>query len=547
MTFRQTISAAIASVLLLPGCGRGIQYPDDVRTALKELDEVIAQKEMIEAQKEDRITQIKGKLADASDDWQRYELLDELVDEYFQYNIDSTAFLSRLKLSIAERTGNNDLINDARYDIADRHTMSGLADATFNELKLIDIEGLYEGSKLRYYSILNTIYRTLEVEAVDETLAQEYARQKTRYRELLLSALGEDDISRIYVMTEILLQSDRPQEALDLLIPWVEEKKPSLNESGILCYSIASAYAMLEDVDKAILWYARSAKSDLLVPKYEYRSLYELAGLLNRRGDIERAYSYITRSIEDAVQSNAQIHKQFAYQLLPIISNSYDSLMRQKNTQMKYTLIAMGIVLGLLIIMSLVLLREKKKVTLAERQTKDSNEQLRKLNAELHDYVILLQETNEIKDSYLGRYLNMCSDYIDGLDRYRSSLRKTGKEGGDVMAALKSKAFMEAELEEFYTQFDATFLDLFPDFIPQVNELLQEDKRISYKPKERLLSTELRVLALIRLGVNDSARIAQFLRRSVSTIYNYRVKMRNAANVDREEFENRLMKIGKRL
>lgn len=547
MTFRQTISAAIASVLLLPGCGRGVQYPDDVRTALKELDEVIAQKEMIEAQKEDRITQIKGKLADASDDWQRYELLDELVDEYFQYNIDSTAFLSRLKLSIAERTGNNDLINDARYDIADRHTMSGLADATFNELKLIDIEGLYEGSKLRYYSILNTIYRTLEVEAVDETLAQEYARQKTRYRELLLSALGEDDISRIYVMTEILLQSDRPQEALDLLIPWVEEKKPSLNESGILCYSIASAYAMLEDVDKAILWYARSAKSDLLVPKYEYRSLYELAGLLNKRGDIERAYSYITRSIEDAVQSNAQIHKQFAYQLLPIISNSYDSLMRQKNTQMKYTLIAMGIVLGLLIIMSLVLLREKKKVTLAERQTKDSNEQLRKLNAELHDYVILLQETNEIKDSYLGRYLNMCSDYIDGLDRYRSSLRKTGKEGGDVMAALKSKAFMEAELEEFYTQFDATFLDLFPDFIPQVNELLQEDKRISYKPKERLLSTELRVLALIRLGVNDSARIAQFLRRSVSTIYNYRVKMRNAAKVDREEFENRLMKIGKRL
>ena len=239
MTFRQTISAAIASVLLLPGCGRGVQYPDDVRTALKELDEVIAQKEMIEAQKEDRITQIKGKLADASDDRQRYELLDELVDEYFQYNIDSTAFLSRLKLSIAERTGNNDLINDARYDIADRHTMSGLADATFNELKLIDIEGLYEGSKLRYYSILNTIYRTLEVEAVDETLAQEYARQKTRYRELLLSALGEDDISRIYVMTEILLQSDRPQEALDLLIPWVEEKKPSLNESGILCYSIA--------------------------------------------------------------------------------------------------------------------------------------------------------------------------------------------------------------------------------------------------------------------------------------------------------------------
>lgn len=547
MTHRQTISAVLSAVLLLTGCGKDISYSEDISKALEELDHVIAQKELIEAQKEERIAQIKDRLANASDDRERYGLMDNLVNEYFQYNIDSTAFLSRAKLEIAQKTGDKGLILDAIYDIADRHTMSGLADATFSELQLIEPEKLSDAEKIRYYSILNTIYGTMELETVDKVLAREYSAKKNEYRKRLLSSLTEEDVSRIYVMTEILLQSNRPQEALELLIQWVNEKKPSLDESGILCYSIASAYAMLEDFDQAILWYARSARCDLLVPKYEYRSLYELAGLLNKKGDIERAYSYITRSIDDAVQSNAQIHRQFAYQLLPIISSSYDSLMQEKNSQMRNTLIAMGIILGMLAIMSLVLLREKKRVTIAERQTKDSNEQLRKLNAELHDYVLLLQETNEIKDSYLGRYLNMCSDYIDGLDRYRSSLRKTGKEGGDIMAALKSKAFMEAELEEFYTQFDATFLDLFPDFIPQLNELLQEDKRISFKPKARLLTTELRVLALIRLGVNDSARIAQFLRRSVSTIYNYRVKMRNAAKVDREDFENRLMKIGKKI
>lgn len=547
MTHRQTISAVLSAVLLLTGCGKDISYSEDISKALEELDHVIAQKELIEAQKEERIAQIKDRLANASDDRERYGLMDNLVNEYFQYNIDSTAFLSRAKLEIAQKTGDKGLILDAIYDIADRHTMSGLADATFSELQLIEPEKLSDAEKIRYYSILNTIYGTMELETVDKVLAREYSSKKNEYRKRLLSSLTEEDVSRIYVMTEILLQSNRPQEALELLIQWVNEKKPSLDESGILCYSIASAYAMLEDFDQAILWYARSARCDLLVPKYEYRSLYELAGLLNKKGDIERAYSYITRSIDDAVQSNAQIHRQFAYQLLPIISSSYDSLMQEKNSQMRYTLIAMGIILGMLAIMSLVLLREKKRVTIAERQTKDTNEQLRKLNAELHDYVLLLQETNEIKDSYLGRYLNMCSDYIDGLDRYRSSLRKTGKEGGDIMAALKSKAFMEAELEEFYTQFDATFLDLFPDFIPQLNELLQEDKRISFKPKARLLTTELRVLALIRLGVNDSARIAQFLRRSVSTIYNYRVKMRNAAKVDREDFENRLMKIGKKI
>ena len=142
----------------------------------------------------------------------------------------------------------------------------------------------------------------------------------------------------------------------------------------------------------------------------------------------------------------------------------------------------------------------------------------------------------------------MCSDYIDGLDRYRSSIRKIAKEEGvqPLLNALKSKEFMEQELEGFYAQFDETFLELFPDFIPQLNELLQEDRQVKISIKDKSLTTELRTLALIRLGVNDSVRIAHFLRRSVSTIYNYRVKMKNSAKGDRDEFEKALMNIGKR-
>ena len=182
----------------------------------------------------------------------------------------------------------------------------------------------------------------------------------------------------------------------------------------------------------------------------------------------------------------------------------------------------------------------------AERQTKESNQMLQQLTDQLQKNVNILQETNQVKEMYLGRYLNMCSEYIDGLEKYRTSLRKAIKDGEDAMTALKSKEFMEKALNDFYNQFDATFLDLFPDFISQLNELLQEDKKVSYHSKERLLTTELRVLALIRLGVDDSVKIASFLRRSVSTVYNYRVKMRNASLCDREDFENRIMDIGTR-
>ena len=141
----------------------------------------------------------------------------------------------------------------------------------------------------------------------------------------------------------------------------------------------------------------------------------------------------------------------------------------------------------------------------------------------------------------------MCSYYIGGLEKYRSQLRKTARTGGfaAVSESLKSTDFIEKELQEFYAQFDATFLALFPDFVEQLNGLLQPDKQIECKSKDGILTTELRVAALIRLGVTDSVKIAYFLRRSVSTIYNYRVKMRNAALSDREEFEKQIMLIGR--
>lgn len=253
------------------------------------------------------------------------------------------------------------------------------------------------------------------------------------------------------------------------------------------------------------------------------------------------------RSVNDANRANAQNCKESVYSLMPIIAGAYDSLITNSNLQMKYSLIIMGMMLVAVIFLIIVVTNEKKKVDLAERLTRESNGQLKVLNDELRKSNLLLRESNQIKDSYLGHYLNMCSDYIDGMDRYRSSIRKIAKEEGEhaLLNALKSKEFMEQELEGFYAQFDETFLELFPDFIPQLNELLQEDRQVKTSVKNKRLTTELRILALIRLGVNDSVRIAHFLRRSVSTIYNYRVKMKNSAKGDREEFEKSLLNIGK--
>ena len=533
----------ISCVLILCGCSGRVRHPYEVESALKSLDRVISNKEMIEGQKENRILRLRNGLSAASSDIERYGFYNDLFNEYFQYNIDSTIAYAYRKMALAESSGNDELIRDAVLDMADRYTMSGIYDAV---LGLFDEFAYDWQEEPRYLSILNTVYSNLAKSSNDSILSMKYSLKKDEYQQKLFSHLAEDDIGRIFIRTDMLLENDKAQEVLDILLPWVGSNDPSLEDQGIIYYTIARAYSMIGDNENAILWYAKSAESDLLVPKYEYRSLYELARCLYEKNDIERAYTYITRSVQDAIRSNAQLHKQFSYQILPIISSSYDKFVSQKNRAIVSALSVSSVLLCFLVILSVFLIRERNRVLIAERQTKESNMMLQQLTDELQKNVNILKETNQVKDMYLGRYLNMCSEYIDGLEKYRTSLRKAIKDGEDAMTALKSKEFMEKALEDFYNQFDATFLDLFPDFISQLNELLQDDRKVTYHSKERLLTTELRVLALIRLGVDDSVKIASFLRRSVSTVYNYRVKMRNASVSDRDEFEKRIMEIGTR-
>lgn len=531
-------------ILLLSGCGNKVKYTGEIENELNRLDELIASKDLIQEQKDNRISNLKSQIEASRSDERLYDVYDDLFHEYFQYNVDSTFAYAWLKIDLSKKIDDSELIKDAVLDLAERYNMSGLYDATLNLLDEYDFNWEKES---RYLSILNTIYSNQEVSSNDPVLESKYRIKKEAARQKLLNHLKDNDISRLYVESDILWEQNKNQELLDLVLPWLNDNQPEIGDQGVLYYIVARAYNALNDVDNAIRWYTRSAICDLMVPKYEYRSLYELARILYVEGDIKRAYTYITRSVEDAIQSNAQLHKQFSYQILPVISHSYDKFLTKKNNTVKWAFVISLILLFVIIIMYIFLSKERTYVMIAEKKTKESNEQLKILAQQLRDNVRILQETNMVKDLYLGRYLSMCSDYIDGLEKYRTSLRKIIKEGGDIVSALKSKEYMEKALEDFYSQFDATFLDLFPDFIDQLNKLLQEDKRITEPPhKDRLLTTELRIVALIRLGVDDSVKIANFLRRSVSTIYNYRVKMRNSAVCDRDEFEKHVMKIGLR-
>lgn len=189
--------------------------------------------------------------------------------------------------------------------------------------------------------------------------------------------------------------------------------------------------------------------------------------------------------------------------------------------------------------------RIRKELYRANVKLIDLNQGITDTNKQLKEVNIQLSESNHIKEEYIAHFFDLCSTYITKLEDYRKSLNKKAANNqlDDLFKTLKSTAFVDNELEELYKNFDNIFLSLYPTFVEDFNTLLISEEQIVLKPGE-LLNTELRIFALIRLGITDSVKIASFLRYSLSTIYNYRTKARNKAAVSRDEFENLVMRIG---
>jgi hypothetical protein len=277
-----------------------------------------------------------------------------------------------------------------------------------------------------------------------------------------------------------------------------------------------------------------------------------LAFLLYEDGDVSRAYNYMKRSLDDALFCNARLRTYEISKMMPIIDEAYQVQTESRQRLMLITLISISSLSILLIVAVFFVYRQMKKLSVARKNLSVANEQLNQLNLELSRINIELKEANRtltesnlIKEEYIGRYMDQCSEYIDKLDNYRRTLNKTAVSGKmeDLLQAIKSKQFIENELKDFYNNFDITFLQLFPEFVQDFKKLLIDDEYLQLK-QGQMLNTELRIYALIRLGISDSVKISHFLRCSLSTIYNYRTKIRNKAIGSRDEFELKVMLIG---
>ena len=520
---------------------------------LLKLDQAIKERPIYMEQKELKLVELKRLLHRKIPDEERFAILGTLLDEYRSFNTDSALHMAEEREQIAIRLGNREYIDNARMNKADVLGMTGMYKEVMDLMRNIHIDRLPVDIHPYYYHIYRTVYGLMADYAVTAYEKKLYTELTDKYRDSLL-LVNKDNL-----LIHTLIQSDQYNvrneydKAIRLLTDYLALQKDYEHDVAICAYTLSESYRLKGDKEKEKEYLIVSAMADMKTAVREYISLRKLAVLLYQEGDIERAYSYVKICMEDAAACNARLRKLEILEIFPIINDAYQQKTEKQQEQMKWALVSISLLSLFLLLAIFYVYKQMKKVAAARREVIDANKRLKELNDELHLSNAQLKEANHsiaensyLKEEYIGRYMDQCSVYLEKMDNYRRSLGKIAATGNveELYKNIKSSKFIEGELKEFYTNFDNTFLQLFPTFVEDFNALLADDEQISLKAGERM-NTELRIFALIRLGITDSVKIAQFLRYSVTTIYNYRTKVRNKAAGDRDLLEQEVMTIGK--
>lgn len=520
---------------------------------LLKLDQAIKERPIYMEQKELKLVELKRQLHRQIPDEERFAILGTLLDEYRSFNTDSALHMAEEREQIAIRLGNREYIDNARMNKADVLGMTGMYKEVMDLMRNIHIDRLPVDIHPYYYHIYRTVYGLMADYAVTAYEKKLYTELTDKYRDSLL-LVNKDNL-----LIHTLIQSDQYNvrneydKAIRLLTDYLALQKDYEHDVAICAYTLSESYRLKGDKEKEKEYLIVSAMADMKTAVREYISLRKLAVLLYQEGDIERAYSYVKICMEDAAACNARLRKLEILEIFPIINDAYQQKTEKQQERMKWALVSISLLSLFLLLAIFYVYKQMKKVAAARREVIDANKRLKELNDELHLSNAQLKEANHsiaensyLKEEYIGRYMDQCSVYLEKMDNYRRSLGKIAATGNveELYKNIKSSKFIEGELKEFYTNFDNTFLQLFPTFVEDFNALLADDEQISLKAGERM-NTELRIFALIRLGITDSVKIAQFLRYSVTTIYNYRTKVRNKAAGDRDLLEQEVMTIGK--
>lgn len=526
-------------------------------TLMKALNRTIQQADTYDRQKLQRIDRIKTLYREAKTLPQQYAATLQLYEEYKVYKFDSAfTYASNLE-NMAAAMNDSIKIAASKNKLAFILLSAGKFKEAFEYLQAVHPAQQTDSIKGEYYLLMGRYYNDLADYNNDNNYTAKYQVIANNYFDSALVYIPADSFESLYYAGLKSLKRDSLDKAFTLFRTLLDRPSLTDHQLAIVSSTLSFIYALHKDRAGAINSQVRAAMADIRSSTKETFATFNLAQLLYEEGDFEQASIYIEKAIDDATFYGARQRKMQVSAMLPIIQGAKISYIeRQRKLWLTYALIAtlVLIILGLLIV---VIYKQFNKLKRAEKTISDArnnleqanlqlhrvNETLKSLNTELQDVNAKLREANKIKEEYIGYFFNISSVFFEKIVRFKNLIdQKIADRKPDELRMVLNNINMRNEREDLLKSFDKVFLKLFPTFVEEFNKLFNEEDQIVLKNDE-LLNNELRIYALMRMGITENEKIAQILEYSVKTIYAYKTKIRNRTIVPKDEFDKRVMAV----
>lgn len=548
---------------------RGETLSPELERLMTRLDSMLERSSEYTEQKERRIAKLRSSFENTGSLERRYWIASDIYDEYRAYDSDSAHVWIERCIDIARKIGRNDLVRDMELNGIYIYSATGMLEDAAVRIRAFNLDSATD------VQLLKLCERMIFLGNHRKQYIGEYRNYKERFvlkadslLDVMIPKMKPDNPDYCWMLG---WYSDRSIEMAKEVFPQIDSIVAAENEDNPSyakdTWMLARLYRRLGNEEGRIKYLALSAMADVKNSNKEIASLEELGKVMLENGNLERANRYINRCIECANDYGSRVRlAALAKAQDQTLSEIHRRLEQQSRTNRVFIAV-LGILIVILCLCVVYIIRRNRllsrsraEVTKANRELNNQVEELKLMHEQLnaskaeltaaYDKLRVtakeLSDVNDAKEEYIANIFGLCSNYITKLEDFRSRILSLLKERKfeDAMRIIRSPELSYDEVKELYANFDKVFLQIYADFVDDFNTLLRPEERIELKNPGQL-TTELRIYALVRLGLNDSMKIARFLHCSVQTVYNARQRTRNKAIVAKEEFAARVQALGK--
>lgn len=536
--FKKTVSV----VIMIFSCA--ILSSANNAALLQKLDSVIEASETIVAEKNKKIAMLKQMAAKENNTAMLLERYRELSEEYYVFKFDSAKVYVEKGLALAKKVQNSRYIVTNTIMKAKLLSIGGLYSEAINTLNTIEQDSLGEQNMTFDYNIAySTIYSYWADYCNDDTYSPIYRERSNAYLKTAIANIDKNNAAYDYYMGEYHVYIDKDDDkALKHYFRTLEKNGMTSRVYAMASFAIANNYSAHENMEKYEEYLIKASICDILCCTKENLAIQDLAMHLFKQDNenIERARVYINTAMDDAKSYNNRLRILEISQKLPIIVSTYHKRLTTQNSTLMYAVWGISLLVVSMIVLLYFFVRQNKLLSKRRHELHVSNNMLTETNERLNRANELLLDTNRKREGLAKLYIDLCAKYIDKMAKFQVMVQRKIKANqiNELMSYVSSSRLNYEDADTFMKRFDEAFLNLYPSFVTEFNALLKEDEQVITK-NPHSLTTELRIFALIRLGVKESSEIAALLYYTPRTIYNYRSAFKNKA-LNRESFEERV-------